>query len=258
MKVKTYLINQKESVDRRNTMLAELIKYPCMDVEIVEGINGKRLSPEYVKTNFDVLKFVYRNRRTPKRGEIGCILSHRECYKRLLDSDEDYALILEDDIVFFYPEKVEFLIRETTGKLKKNSPHVISFATHNIYYTGKVYDIDDFSFHKLWDAYGACAYLINRKAAERLLKISRYSIVADDFTFMKKIGILIEGIYPTFITGLSNIDMPTEIQTDHTDFIRLWDLPLWYQFKHCWARLYCKLLLSVKIFSYREYSEGSN
>lgn len=258
MKIKTYVINQKESVARRNTMLAEITKYPCMDMEFVEAVNGKRMSSEDVKEHFDVLKFTYRYRRTPKRGEIGCVQSHRECYKKLLESGEEFALIFEDDVIFFYPEKVEFLIKEAAGKLKTTVPHVISFSTHALYYTKSVYQIDNYSFYRLWDAYGACAYLINKKAAERLLKGTRPSIVADDFTFMKRIGILAEGAYPTFISGESSIDKPSEIQDDCTDFVRLSDLPFQYLLKHCWTRFYCEFLLHVKVLSFRNYFKDRN
>lgn len=258
MKIKTYVINMKESVVRRNALLSEVTKYPCMDVEIVEAVNGRRMSSEDVKKNFDVLKFTYRYRRTPKRGEIGCVHSHRECYKRLLASDEEFALVLEDDVVFFYPERVDSLIKEMAGKMKSAQPHIISFTTHAIYYTKSVHLVDNFSFYRLWDAYGACAYLINKKAAERLLKASRPSIVADDFTYMKRIGILSEGIYPTFISGGSSIDKPSEIQGDCTDYVRLSDLPFRYQLKHCWTRFYCELLLSAKVLSFRNYFKDRN
>ncbi|WP_455639710.1 glycosyltransferase family 25 protein [Parabacteroides sp.] len=258
MKIKTYVINLKESVDRRKIILEETLRYPCMDVEMVGAINGRRMSSKDVKDNFDVLKFTYRYRRTPKRGEIGCVQSHRECYKRLLESGEEFALILEDDAVFYYPERVETMINETVRKLKKSIPHLISFSTHAIYYTKSVYQIDDFFFYRLWDAYGACGYLINKKAAERLLKISRPSIVADDFTYMKNIGILVEGIYPTFMSGGSCIDKPSEIQNDCTDFVRLSDLPFWHQLKHCWARFYYESLLFLKILSFRNYFKDRN
>ena len=33
-------------------------------------------------------------------GEVGCFLSHRECWKKLVESDQNWALILEDDCVF--------------------------------------------------------------------------------------------------------------------------------------------------------------
>ena len=57
MKIKTYVINLKESVVRRNALLSEVAKYPCMDVEIVEAVNGRKMSSEDIKKNFDVLKF---------------------------------------------------------------------------------------------------------------------------------------------------------------------------------------------------------
>lgn len=33
-------------------------------------------------------------------GEVGCFLSHRACWQRIIDSGQDYGLIAEDDLAF--------------------------------------------------------------------------------------------------------------------------------------------------------------
>ena len=98
MKIKTYVINLKDSVDRRKAILAETAKYPFMDVELVEAVDGRKLKQEEIKACFDLKKFVNHYYRTPKGGEIGCTLSHRICYRKLLESEEEFALVLEDDV----------------------------------------------------------------------------------------------------------------------------------------------------------------
>lgn len=255
MKIKTYVINLKESVDRKEKALAETQKYPCLDVEWVEAVNGKTLSPVGVREQFNVMEFIYRNQRTLKRGEIGCTLSHRECYRRLLESEEEYALILEDDVVFFVQERVEDMLQKITDLLKKTTPHLITLLTdHSVYYRKKQQQIDNYSICKLWSAWGTCAYLINRKAAKKLLSVSRPFIVADDFTYMKRQGILVEGIFPAFADGASSMGkVQTEIQSSDVDSVYWSDIPFQHRLKsNYWVRLYCKLLLSVKVLSVRE------
>ena len=43
MKIKTYVINLKRSADRREYILKETARYACMDVELVEAVDGYRL-----------------------------------------------------------------------------------------------------------------------------------------------------------------------------------------------------------------------
>nr|WP_129733146.1 glycosyltransferase family 25 protein [Parabacteroides goldsteinii] len=255
MKIKTYVINLKESVARREKALAEIQKYPCMDVEWVEAVNGKNLSPEDVRERFNIMEFIYRNLRTLRRGEIGCTLSHRECYRRLLESEDEYALILEDDFVFLAPERVEDILEKIIGQLKKTTPHLISLsANHSVYYRKKQHQIDNYSICKLWSAWGTFAYLINRKAAKKLLSVSRPFIVADDFTYMKRQGILVEGIYPVFAAETSSTgQVQTEIPNGGVSSVYWSDIPFQHRLKcSYWIRLCCKLLLYVKVLSVRE------
>nr|WP_129733145.1 glycosyltransferase family 25 protein [Parabacteroides goldsteinii] len=259
MKIKTYVINLKESVDRREKVWAETQKYPCLDVEWVEAVNGRTLSSEDVRKRFNVMEFIYKYVRTPNRGEIGCTLSHRECCRRLLESEEEYALILEDDVVFLDQERVEDMLEKITSLLKRTTPHLITLSTHLIYYKNKKLQIDNYSIYKLWMVWGTCAYLINRKAAGKLLSVSRPFIVADDFTYMQRKGILVEGIYPTFAAGASSMEnIQTEIQNGDTDLIYRSDIPFQHRLKYYWVRLCCKLLLYVNVLSIRRYLKGRN
>lgn len=250
MKIKTYVINLKESVERREKALVEIQKYPCMDVEWVEAVNGRNLSSKDVREQFNVLGFIYRYVRTPSRGEIGCTLSHRECYRRLLESEEEYALILEDDVVFFYQEKVEDLLEKIVELLKKTTPHLITLSIHETYYKEKKRQIGNYFIYKLWDGTGTYAYLINRKAARILLSVSRPFIVADDFLYIRRKGILVEGIYPTFVAETSSTGIvQTEIQDG--DSIYLSDMQFQYQLKYYWNKICCRLLIYAKVLSKR-------
>lgn len=206
MKIKTYVINLKDAADRKNAVLAELSEYPFMNPEIVEAVDGRKMSPKEVSERFDVRKFqdIWARDATP--GEIGCTLSHRECYRRFLESTEEIVLIIEDDVRFLAGEKTVYsLFQEMIGQMS-DKPCVATFTRHTIYYTKGAYQVGEYSFCRVREAWGTCAYLINRNAAEVLLrKIPVPYSVADDYRDMDKKGIKIMSIYPMLAIGKSDI-----------------------------------------------------
>lgn len=256
MKIKTYVINLKESVDRRKAVLAETAKYPFMDIEFIEAVDGRKLTSVEMKDCFDLKKFSNRYRRAPKGGEIGCILSHRVCYRNLLESEEEFALILEDDVNFIYPEDIETTLNAILKEYNDNKPYFITFAMHFLYYPKEYRKVGNYNLYKIYDAFGTCAYLINRKAAERLLSVVFPFTVADDFLFIRKRGVQVVGIYPTFSVGASTKEIiPTEIQEEqayHTKISILQYIGIYYR------RICCKMLLVLGRLSYRSYMLGIN
>ena len=70
--------------------------------ERISAIDGKTLDEQQVTrlapplNSFLKLEFP----RELTKGEIGCFLSHRKAWKRFLESEDDWALIMEDDVRF--------------------------------------------------------------------------------------------------------------------------------------------------------------
>ena len=71
-----------------------------LEAEFVEAVDGLELSDATIKANY------VNERMTPT--EIGCAWSHRNVYQRLIDSEEECALVLEDDATLT-PEIAPFL-----------------------------------------------------------------------------------------------------------------------------------------------------
>lgn len=256
MKIKTYIINLKDSVIRRDAVLAEMVKYPFMDVELVEAVDGRKMKPEDVGVCFDVKKFINRYYKTPKKGEIGCTLSHRECYRKLLESNDEFALILEDDVIFVYPEDVEIILKGILNDYKDDKPYFITFAMHFLYYPKKYQKRGKYTFYRIYNAYGTCAYLINRKAAECLLSVALPFTLADDYLFIRQRGILVEGIYPTFAVGASTKELiQTEIQQESdTECKRtIFQYP-----GICFRKLCREIMFVLGNLSIRHYQYGIN
>ena len=98
MKLTKYIINLKSSVQRKKYMQDLLSLFSFINIQFIEGVNGRLLTDDQKNKMFNIKESTSRYGRIVNAGEIGCILSHRKCYKQLLDSNNDFALILEDDI----------------------------------------------------------------------------------------------------------------------------------------------------------------
>ncbi len=105
-----------------------------------------------------------------KAGEIGCLLSHRAIYEKMVTDKIPCALILEDDV--FLADNFKDVIEDLQGC---SVPwDLIRFVGH-----GKVFDIGYRSLASLRHGYditrvptspsGAYAYLLTQEAAKRLL-----------------------------------------------------------------------------------------
>ena len=104
---KIYIISLKRLPDRRKGMEAQLAKLG-LEAEFVEAVDGLELSKATIKANYAAQAGKSVTSIKMSSTEIACAWSHRNAYKRLIDSEEKYALVLEDDAILS-PEIVQFL-----------------------------------------------------------------------------------------------------------------------------------------------------
>ena len=93
--MKTFLINLDRSVDRLEVMKKRLADLG-LRFERVSAIEGSKVSSESYHSQSPSPR--YPHHLTP--GEIGCFLSHKKCWEILIKSNEEWALILEDNCIF--------------------------------------------------------------------------------------------------------------------------------------------------------------
>ena len=171
------VINLDRSPDRWAHAKAQLDRVG-VDALRVSGVDGKLLDKDSIDANNETSSYPKKILcpRPLRAGEIGCFLSHRLCWQRLLDSDENWALILEDDIVL-----------SDRAPIYMNSDDWIPEGIHLIQL---------FIFHDTWTAYckrksislktgdellipvrpaptGTPAYMISREAAKFALEHSK-------------------------------------------------------------------------------------
>ncbi len=95
--MKIFIISLKSRPDRKKLAIDELKKHNLLqNSTFVEAVNGKNMTDAEIKA---VYKFDEKYRKL-RKGEIGCYLSHIDCWKRILASGMPYGMIIEDDVTF--------------------------------------------------------------------------------------------------------------------------------------------------------------
>lgn len=91
-----YLINLDRSRDRLVRVDQDL-KRLNINYNRISAVDARLLAPSvYERVTAPNPEYPH----TLKAGEIACFLSHRLCWQRLVDSNKDWALILEDNCEF--------------------------------------------------------------------------------------------------------------------------------------------------------------
>lgn len=206
MKTPVFIINLKTSLPRKEYMKKILSEYNFLDINFVEAIDGRIYSETQQRDVFDMKACLLRNGRLINPGEIGCTLSHRKCYKKLLDSSLQYALILEDDISIIGDLK-EVINDELINFIGSKKPRILFLSGDYWYWNQK-------HITKVCWAVGSYAYFINRAAAERILRIEKPFNVADDWDLYKRKGIALHAIHP-YVIDANISGFPSDIQQEH-------------------------------------------
>lgn len=205
-KTSTYVVNLKSSYARKKYMQEMLSAYMNLDIEFVEAVDGRLFSEEQQRAVFDMDACIRRNGRVINPGEIGCTLSHRKCYQKLVNSTLPYVLILEDDISII--GNMETAINDEVFRFMDSKKPRILFLSGDYWYWRKK------QITKVCWAVGSYAYFINRAAAECILKIEKPFNVADDWDLYKSRAVELYAIYPYVIdANISNL--PSDIQQEH-------------------------------------------
>lgn len=159
-------------------------------------------------------------------GELACFLSHKKCWETLLRSDEEWALVMEDDI-YFSPKAKALLsssdwIPEGVDVCQvasyKKEPERCWVDSKSVIEVG-----DRFSLKKMMrpTSYGTQAYWINRRAAEEALALTKQiNQPVDHFMFdqwdefCKSVSVY--SLFPFVV--YQDYDLPSIIDEDRKQF----------------------------------------
>ncbi len=178
-KLKILIINRKSDTSRRKD-ISERLEKLGLDFSFFEAVDGHAIDafsvPEY-----DRKKRLRQFGRDLTVGEIGCILSHRAVYKKIVAEKIPLTLILEDDVHFEpdFPELIQQLLST------QNKWDMVRFLDRKKIYKGTHHILKHLS-----DKYaltrvqavpgGAYAYLLTEHAAQSLLRCTEKNFVQID------------------------------------------------------------------------------
>jgi GR25 family glycosyltransferase involved in LPS biosynthesis len=191
-----YVINLPDAVERWRWIESQLKKIPVA-IRRFEGVRGAALSASQLRVSYDDAATVRRYGRSFTPAEIGCCLSHIETYGRIIAENESWALVFEDDASV--SSALAPLLPAIGDWLNAGEPRIVlltrlrRFATRGAVPLGESYRLV-----RVWNAWYAHGYAINRGAADRLHRrlrpvaclIDNWRRIAADF------GIDIRGIDP--------------------------------------------------------------
>ena len=153
---------------RRRELVESLKVFSEFRVQIQTGVSGESVLND--SEIIDLNSFHYLNGRKMLAGEAGCAVAHFQAYRRIVEMDSKWVLILEDNsrinpvALAKIPTMLSRLdsIKET-GKI----PIIIHLFMNNAHFIGKKIYADQkfFLYESLTILRLAKAYLINREAA---------------------------------------------------------------------------------------------
>ena len=96
MNVKIFLINLNRRPDRLQYVQHQMERLN-LDFTRISAVDGQFLSME-TQSLINIEQFIIETKKKPVLGELGCALSHRKVWEKIIDENIEYALILEDDV----------------------------------------------------------------------------------------------------------------------------------------------------------------
>jgi GR25 family glycosyltransferase involved in LPS biosynthesis len=181
------IVNLERRIDRKQKVIENLQKEDIVDYEFIKAIDGKTLT-----LTSELSKMFQKNDFGSRRTFIGCALSHINLWKKLLeDKNNDYYLILEDDITLC--QNIKKKINEIQTKI---STIDILFLGYHMYKNKRdtnLYDVEseNYTIHLLnKNLYigGLFSYFITKNGARKMLDYIEKNGVQHGIDYVIKIN----------------------------------------------------------------------
>jgi len=183
------VLSLKTEKERRDVISRELLKYK-LDFQFSDGVNGLTVEiPRHPESRIT-------------SPEAACSLGHLRIYEELIESNQEWGLIFEDDVTLSHDfgECFKEIEKEIFPICNRKSTIILlgmqkGLRSHH-YFVGKV--IGRIGERKIFKSYrstqflfGTFGYLINRSAARKILFLNQDLIYkADDWFNFEKAGAL--------------------------------------------------------------------
>lgn len=175
-----------------------------------EYIKFKENHPDF---NIDLNGYNLDNKQGWRYGEVGILASNWLAWKNFINSEYDYLILMEDDIVLYdnFLENVETYLKELS--IDFDAFHVFYPESEKHKYNSRL-DISENICSSYQDWSCAC-YIINKTGAKKMLEIASIgiSLPLDWFMFRQKNLLNIYTVKPTLDRICTLVNIKSTFQT---------------------------------------------
>ncbi|MGV1790118.1 glycosyltransferase family 25 protein [Rhizobium sp. A37_96] len=176
-KIRIYVINLDRSRDRWKRLCNQAVEYD-LHITRVPAIDGRVIADED-RVDFHPHSFIYHNGRKLLPGEYGCYRSHLLALEQFVASGDKMAIIMEDDI-----ELNERLIPRAIAAMESvQGTRLVKLVNHRLVGFKQICRTteNDIIGRCMHGPQGSAAcYIVNRKAAQKLLTTLKPMILPYD------------------------------------------------------------------------------
>ena len=243
-----FLISLPDARERRRLMLAQLELPGMPPYQVIDGVDGRRLSAAELAQIYDAAAAQRRFGRDLTPGEIGCAASHFVAYRRMVAERIGVALILEDDALL--GNQFLAVLERLVSRVDPGRPEAILLSHVVRYSAWGARRID--KIHRLcrpYEAYGGHAYLITMVGAQAMLSAYRRIVtVGDDWRQYIKAGVIKVSALVPYAVGTSPIANRSQIGERDSEVPRL---ARWLQ-KYLWGKFIFQLFVKPVLRLHRQ------
>ncbi|MBO9450648.1 glycosyltransferase family 25 protein [Tropicibacter sp. R16_0] len=189
--------------DAKRAPNAEALLNTLSNAQIVDAVIGKKVLEHGALTPLPGNLHAPRYPFTLSAGEVGCFLSHRACWQKIVDEDLDYALIAEDDLSItpdLWAEAMDLVETHATAdtfirlpaKHRETPAQMVADRTRAKLFLPKVIGLQ------------TVCQVVGKNAAKRLLKVTEELDRPVD-TFLQMHWITQQPIHTILPNGVSEI-----------------------------------------------------
>lgn len=168
--MKIYLISLEQDIQRR-TELAQRFPKTYPNMQWVQAVNGKELTAkEYF---FYTQQYFSTHRKIITPSEVGCTLSHIKALEFFLETEDEYCLILEDDVI---GNDKDITYINSLVKNSKINDFVLCGGQDGLNFWKYIMakkNIDNLYFLPIFSMkflFRTCSYIVNKKTARYIIK----------------------------------------------------------------------------------------
>lgn len=207
--MKAYVINMPKSTQRRKTT-QKMLEDHNIDYEFITAVDGREMTEEkFIASVQDVNNF--------SRSQAGCGLSHVKAYHRILEGNDEFALVLEDDVLITEKD-LNIFLDNIESKLDSESITLLTYYWCREGYldltpTNSI--TNNYNICKPSEIHGvgrAAAYIISKETCKKLIAFNTPLYAqADSWVVFHNKGVIkdLACVYPMPIR--ENIEFGSEI-----------------------------------------------